>query len=114
MGIGNQYPLLQYNKIVSEGEAYETLGMAIIITAARDLKLAYKRLRKAIIRRHSTSFIEAETDRIERFFDSKLYHMTTEIDGEKIIHHLRDEAGVEKDRLDWVVVDRPKGKAMRG
>ena len=55
MGIENQHSFLQYDKIVSEGEAYETLGMAIIITAARDLKLAYKRLRRAIICRHSTS-----------------------------------------------------------
>lgn len=113
MGIENQHSFLQYDKIVSESEAYETLGIAIIITAARDLKLAYKRLRRAIICRHSTSFIEAEADRIERFFYSKLYHMTTEIDGEKIIHHLRDEAGVKKDSLEWAAVDKPKGETVR-
>ncbi len=67
-------------------EPYERLGNAIIIQAARDYKLALRRL----FRNRNNSDAVREVEEIERFFHSELYGALTEVDPDMLIRKLRE------------------------
>ena len=69
---------------------YENLANAIILTAAKDYRVALKSL-KSNPRNRSA---QDEKVTIERFFRSQWYSALTNVDGEMLIRSLQREVGV--------------------
>ncbi len=66
----------------------ENLRNAIILQAVKDLKSAYKALKKD----PDSMIARAKTEYEEKFFRSRWYRILTSIDGEAVLLHLREEA----------------------
>lgn len=67
----------------SDGDSYENLANAIIITACDDYRMALKK-----IRRNPNN---KEAMELERFFHSPWYSTLTSVDGDFIIRKIRTE-----------------------
>ncbi|MDY2594633.1 MAG: hypothetical protein SOW34_07015 [Oliverpabstia sp.] len=68
-------------------EGYERLGREIIVLAAKDYKVALKRLRKD----PGNYMAEREIKEIEAFFHGSLYAAITTMDPDVILRKLRQE-----------------------
>ena len=68
-------------------DGYERLAQAICVSAAKDLLAGLRRMKR-------TGAMNDEVRRGERFFRSDWYKMLSDADGEYIIKHLREEAGL--------------------
>lgn len=68
-------------------DAYEKLANAIIIQAAKDYRVAKRKLR----RKPGNKDAGTEAESIERFFRSDWFRALTEIDGEMLIRKLNEE-----------------------
>lgn len=68
----------------------ENLRNAIIIQAVNDLKRAYRNLK----RNPDSVQLKDAAEYEERFFSSKWYKTLTTIDGDMIVAHVREEAGL--------------------
>lgn len=68
-------------------DAYEKLANAIIIQAAKDYRMAKRKLR----RKPGNKDAKAEAESIERFFRSDWFRALTEVDGEMLIRKLNEE-----------------------
>ena len=66
---------------------YEKLANAIIIQAAKDYRVALRRLR----RKPGNKEARSEKESIERFFRSDWFRALTEVDGEMLIRKLNEE-----------------------
>lgn len=71
-------------------DPYERLGNAIIIQAAKDYRVALRRLSRNRCSRDA----QIQVDEIEKFFRSELYGVLTEVDPEMLIRKLREEQGL--------------------
>ena len=68
-------------------DAYEKLANAIIIQAAKDYRVAKRKLR----RKPGNKDAKTEAESIERFFRSDWFRALTEVDGEMLIRKLNEE-----------------------
>ena len=68
-------------------DAYEKLANAIIIQAAKDYRVAKRKLR----RKPGNKDAKSEAESIERFFRSDWFRALTEVDGEMLIRKLNEE-----------------------
>ena len=73
-----------------EGKPYENLANAIILLAVKD----YRKAMKALKRNPGSIFAQACRDDVTRFFQSVWFAQLTELDGEKLLLRLREEAGL--------------------
>ena len=102
-------------------EPYQMLANAVIIQAAKDYRVALKRVMKGEIKKRWVR-IDDETEMemdvqheravnekndIEEFFLSGRHHMYTEIDGSFMVKKLREEQGFIEDH------SKPKPKRIR-
>ena len=71
-------------------DPYELLGNAIIIQAAKDYRMALRRLSRNRCNRDA----QVQADDIERFFHSELYSALTDVDPDMLIRKLREEQGL--------------------
>ena len=71
----------------TNGDPYENLANAIILTAVDDYRRALKRLAKA----PNSNDAKADVEELERFFRSKWYADLTSVDREYLIRKLRAE-----------------------
>ena len=74
-------------KTVSNGDPYENLANAIILTAVDD----YRRALKKYSKNPDSKSAKAEVDSLERFFRSQWYSVLTSVEGEFLIRKLRAE-----------------------
>lgn len=72
---------------VSQGNPYENLANAIVLTAVDDYRRALRRFAK----NPNSKDVKADVDEMERFFRSKWYSVLTSVDGEYLIRKLRKE-----------------------
>lgn len=72
---------------VSQGDPYENLANAIVLTAVADYRRALRRFAK----NPNSKDAKADVDEIERFFRSKWYSVLTSVEGEYLIRKLRAE-----------------------
>lgn len=72
---------------VSQGDPYENLANAIVLTAVDDYRRALRRFEKNPNRKDA----KADVDEMERFFRSKWYSVLTFVEGEYLIRKLRAE-----------------------
>lgn len=72
---------------VSQGDPYENLANAIVLTAVGDYRRALRRFAKS----PNSKDAKADVDEMERFFRSKWYSVLTSVDGEYLIRKLRAE-----------------------
>ena len=72
-------------------DPYERLGNAIIIQAAKDYRMALRRLSRNKCNRDA----QEQVDDIERFFHSDLFGVLTDLDPDMLIRKLREEQGYE-------------------
>lgn len=68
-------------------DGYEKLANAIIIQAAKDYRVALRRLR----RKPNNKDAASEKESIERFFRSDWFRTLTEVNGEMLIRKLNEE-----------------------
>ena len=68
-------------------DGYERLANAIIIQAAKDYRVALRRLRC----KPGNKDAQNEKESIERFFRSDWFRTLTEVDGEMLIRRLQEE-----------------------
>ena len=68
-------------------DGYEKLANAIIIQAAKDYRVALRKLQ----RKSNNKDAQAEKESIERFFRSDWFRSLTEVDGEMLIRKLQEE-----------------------
>ena len=69
-------------------DCYQKFSLyAIIIQAAKDYRVALRRLR----RKPNNKDAQAEKESIERFFRSDWFRALTEVDGEMLIRKLNEE-----------------------
>ena len=73
-----------------EGKPYENLANAIILLAVKD----YRKAMKALKRNPGSIFAQLYRDDVTRFFQSAWFAQLTELDGEKLLLRLREEAGL--------------------
>lgn len=71
----------------SDGDPYENLANAIIITACDDYRMALKKIRRNPNNKEAMS----EAMELERFFHSPWYSTLTSVDGDFIIRKIRTE-----------------------
>ena len=71
-------------------DPYERLGNAIIIQAAKDYRMALRRLSRNRCNRDA----QIQVDDIESFFHSELYSALTDVDPDMLIRKLREEQGL--------------------
>ncbi len=71
-------------------DPYECLGNAIIIQAAKDYRMALRRLSRNRCNRDA----QIQVDDIETFFHSELYSALTDVDPDMLIRKLREEQGL--------------------
>lgn len=74
-------------KTVSNGDPYENLANAIVLTAVEDYRNALKKYSK----NPGSKSAKAEVDSLERFFRSQWYSVLTSVEGEFLIRKLREE-----------------------
>jgi len=74
-------------KTVSNGDPYENLANAIVLTAVEDYRKAIKRYSK----NPDSKSAKAEVDSLEKFFRSQWYSVLTSVEGEFLIRKLREE-----------------------
>lgn len=72
---------------VSQGDPYENLANAIVLTAVDDYRRALRRFEK----NPNSKDAKADVDEMERFFRSKWYSVLTFVEGEYLIRKLRAE-----------------------
>ena len=72
---------------VSQGDPYENLANAIVLTAVADYRRALRRFAK----NPNSKDAKADVDEIERFFRSKWSSVLTSVEGEYLIRKLRAE-----------------------
>lgn len=68
----------------------ENLRNAIILQAVKDLKRAYRKLK----RNPDSVQLKTAAEYEERFFSSKWYKTLTTINGSMVVAHVREEAGL--------------------
>ena len=102
-------------------DPYQMLANAVIIQAAKDYRVALKRVMKGEIKKRWVRIDDetememdvqyekavAEKKDIEEFFLSGRHHMYTEIDGSFMVKKLREELGFVEDQ------SKPKPKRIR-
>ena len=71
----------------TNGDPYENLANAIILTAVDD----YRRALKKYSQNPDSKSAKAEVDSLERFFRSQWYSVLTSVEGEFLIRKLRAE-----------------------
>jgi len=71
----------------SDGDPYENLANAIIVTACNDYRMALKKIRRNPNNKEAMS----EAMELERFFHSPWYSTLTTVDGDFIIRKIRAE-----------------------
>ena len=71
----------------TNGDPYENLANAIVLSAVADYRKALKRLSK----NPGSDSAKAEVESQERFFRSRWYSVLTSVDGEYLIRKLRSE-----------------------
>jgi len=71
----------------TNGDPYENLANAIILTAVDD----YRRALKKYSKNPDSKSAKAEVDSLERFFRSQWYSVLTSVEGEFLIRKLRAE-----------------------
>lgn len=71
----------------TNGDPYENLANAIILTAVDD----YRRALKKYSKNPDSKSAKAEVDSLERFFRSQWYSVLTSVEGEFMIRKLRAE-----------------------
>lgn len=69
-------------------DPYQSLANAIVISACKDYKKAYKRYLRRL---HLTDEPDSDLVALERFFRSAWYQTLTSIDGEWLMERLRQE-----------------------
>ena len=74
---------------------YEALANAIIEQAAKDYRAAWERL----VEEPSNQKARRALQGIEGFFASEWYRVLTTVDGDKILHMLREEADYDSKRI---------------
>ena len=71
----------------SDGNPYENLAAAIIVTARNDYRMTLKKIRRNPNNKEAMS----EAMELERFFHSPWYSTLTSVDGDFIIRKIRAE-----------------------
>lgn len=71
----------------TNGDPYENLANAIILTAVDD----YRRALKKYSKNPDSKSAKVEVDSLERFFRSQWYSVLTSVEGEFLIRKLRAE-----------------------
>lgn len=71
----------------TNGDPYENLANAIILTAVDD----YRRALKKYSKNPDSKSVKAEVDSLEKFFRSQWYSVLTSVEGEFLIRKLRAE-----------------------
>lgn len=68
-------------------DGYRRLANAIIITAAEDYRMVFRKLKN----NPQNKAVKKELARIEDFFHSDWYKVLTDVDGDMILRGLREE-----------------------
>ena len=71
----------------NNGDPYENLANAIVLSAVED----YRKALKKYSRNPDSKSAKAEVDSLERFFRSQWYSILTSVEGEFLIRKLRAE-----------------------
>lgn len=71
----------------NNGDPYENLANAIVLSAVED----YRKALKKYSRNPDSKSTKAEVDSLERFFRSQWYSILTSVEGEFLIRKLRAE-----------------------
>ena len=71
----------------NNGDPYENLANAIVLSAVEDYRKALKKYSRNL----NNKSAKAEVDSLERFFRSQWYSVLTSVEGEFLIQKLRAE-----------------------
>lgn len=72
-------------------DPYRALANAIVLQAVKELRTAYRLL----VRNGTDASRKYRVLELEKFFYSPWYRILTTVDGDMVVRHLRQEAGLE-------------------
>lgn len=85
----NRATLHQTDAMRQDGDPYENLANAIVITAAKD----YRDALRSLTRNKNNNNAKRMKEEVERFFNSDWYSVLTDLDGAFLMRKIQEEVG---------------------